>query len=527
MDNFDISKYINMALKRKWWIIIFFLLSILGGLTYLLVTPRIYEAKTLILIQGQRVPEEYVTPVISSSVDDKLNTIYQQVTSRTNSEKIIEEHGLYSSSKDSRLIDKKVALFISRITIDTSKDKSRRNAVTSAFTISFLDEDPRKVMEVTNALASNYISEYLKMREEDALGTSDFLSDELNTIEKQLKAKEEELKQYREKYMGGLPEQLQTNLSILEGLRQEMEQYNNSLRDAENRRDTIIREIALSRDAVIILPDGSQGQRTGGINDLVSLKRELEDLQSRYTLNHPNVIRIKEMISRVEQKKAKTREEAIGSPDEEAMNMGEVDQAMRWQLEDVKIDITNLKTEIAKTRLRIASYQKKVEDTPKREQELIGIKRDYENLKETYSSFRSKEIDAGIAVSMEKKQKGEQFRIIDSAKIPSSPVKPDVKKIILMTLVLGLGLGCGIAYLLEMMDTSYRTPEEAGEDLQLPVLVSIPALVTEKELKTKKRREILMGIGVTLGFCISAASIVISVKGFDTAIGYVKGVFGG
>lgn len=526
MDNFDISKYIIMALKRKWWIIITFLICVLGGLAYLLVTPKLYEAKTLILIQGQRVPEEYVRPVISSSVDDRLNTIYQQVTSRTNSEKIINEYDLYAS-RANMLIDEKVALFISRISIDTSKDRSRRNAETSAFTITFQDENPRKVRDVTNALAANYIDEHLKMREEEALGTSDFLSDELNSIEKQLKQKEEELKRYREKYMGGLPEQLETNLSILEGLRGQLDQYNSSLRDAENRKAGIIRDITMAGETMVSRADGLQGQNTGERSDLASLKRELEDLQSRYTENHPDVIRLKEVVAKIERERAKAKKETGESPDEDSIGMGTVDQALRRQLDDVKGDIANLKAEIEETRSQIAYYQKMVEDTPKREQELIELNRDYDILKDNYNSYKNKQIDAGIAVKMEKMQKGEQFRIIDYAKIPDRPVKPDAKKILLMTLALGLGLGCGLAYLLEMMDTSYKTPDEAGDDLQIPVLASIPLLVTEKEIAQKKHKEIFIGVCVTLGFFIAIFALFATVKGFDATLGYLKGVLGG
>ena len=522
MDNLDLSKYITMALKRKWWIIIIFLISILGGMAYLLAAPRIYEAKTLIIIQGQRVPEEIVSPVVTSSVDDTLNTIYQQVTSRTNSEKIINDYGLYSSKPDI-LIDKKVELFTSRINIDISKDRSRRNAETTAFTISFQDEDPKKVMEVTNILARRYMDEHLKMREEEVLGTSDFISNELKTIEDQLKEKEDERKRYSEKYMGGLPEQLDTNLSILEGLREQLDQYNSNLRDAENRKTTILSDIAQERETGISSSIPSQGQRTGGMNDLASLKRQLADLQSRYTENHPDVIRTKEAIARLEKEKG----EAGGSPDEELKGIGVVDQALRRQLEEVNLDISNLEGDIEDTKSQMAYYQKMVADTPKRVQELKEIDRDYDILNQQYNNYRNKQIATGISASMEKVQKGQQFKIIDYAKIPNSPIKPDKKKIILMTLALGLGLGCGIAYLLEMMDTSYKTPDEAGNDLGIPVLASIPLLVTENELKSKKRREILMGFSVAFGFVFAASGIIIGVKGFDTAMNYVKGIIGG
>lgn len=527
MDNLDISKYINIALKRKWWIIIAFLVSILGGMSYLIVTPKIYEASTLILVQAQRVPEEFVRSIVSTTIDDRLKTITQQVTSRTNLEKIISEYSLYTSSGNDMLIDRKVEKLRQMISIDVSSDKGRRDSETNAFTISFQDDDPKKVMEVTNALASNFITENLKIREEQALGTSDFITDELKTIEKQLKIKEEELKLYREKNMGGLPDQLETNLSILEGLRQELDQNNSNLREAENRRDAIIRDINMAGEAVVTRPDGSQGQRAGGVNDLASLKKELEILRLRYRDKHPDVVRQKEMIASLEEKRMKEKENSAESSDDVTMDMVTVDQSLKRQLEDAKVNISRLKMEIEKTRSQMAWYQKKVDETPKREQELIELERDYENWSENYKSLRNRQIEAGISLSMEKKQKGEQFRIIDPAKVPDHPIKPDMKKIILLTLALGLGLGCGVAYLLEMMDTSYKTPEEAGDDLKMPVLASIPLLVTENEMMMKKKKEIFTGIFVFLGFFAAAGLLIISLTGLDTTIGYVKRVIGG
>jgi len=140
-------------------------------------------------------------------------------------------------------------------------------------------------------------------------------------------------------------------------------------------------------------------------------------------------------------------------------------------------------------------YQIRIEETPKREQELLSTRRDYENLQELYNSLLERKLEAEIAVSMEKKQKGEQFKVIDPAKIPSRPVEPDVMQIILLTLVLGLGLGGGLAYMMEAMDTSFKTTDEIEDELQLPVLVSMPIRYSEKEEKRIKWKNALALFG--------------------------------
>jgi hypothetical protein len=162
-----------------------------------------------------------------------------------------------------------------------------------------------------------------------------------------------------------------------------------------------------------------------------------------------------------------------------------------------------------------------VEDTPKREQELFSIQRDYNSLKELYDSLQKRTLEADIAVSMEKKQKGEQFRIIDPAKIPVYPVEPDMKRILLIVLALGFGLGGSLAYLVEIMDSSYRKPEEVEEDLKVPVLISIPVRYSIQEVRRRKRIEFFKAASVSVAFVVSAAGILVATKGVSKTIEFV------
>jgi polysaccharide chain length determinant protein (PEP-CTERM system associated) len=518
MDSFDITKYLDMAIKRKWWIIIPFLVSILGGLDYALNIQKVYEAQTLILVQPQRVPENFVRSIVSETVEDRLRTITQEVTSRTNLEKIIQQFRLYESASNQMLLDDKVALMRKMITIDVSR--RGRSGETNAFTISFRGLDPKKITQITNALASNFILENILIRESQATGTSVFLSDELESVKRQLMKKEEELKKYRENNMGGLPEQLQTNLRILERFQAQQDQNNDSLRDAENRKIAIQRDIAESRALASTRERSVSGQDEEG-RILTSLRNELATLQARYTENHPDIIRLKETITKVEEEQSKSDVQIV-SPEEAPVDVI-VDHDLRRQLREIDLRIEQLKLEIEQTEDRIELYQKKIEETPKREQELITLNRDYNNLQGLYNSLLNRKLEADIALSMEKKQKGEQFRVIDPAKVPSRPVEPEIQKIIMLTLVLGLGLGCGLAYLMEFMDSSYKNPQELEDDLQLPVLINLPYRYTEIELKRTKWKNILAYTSVSVGFVISAVSIVLSIKGVDATLEYVKG----
>ncbi len=517
MQALEIEKYKDIAIRRMWWITIPFLLTLLAGLTHTLTTPKIFEAQTLILVQPQKVPTNFVKSIVSTNIEDRLRTIKQQVTSRTNLEKIIQEYQLYNSPSESELfLEQKVKALRKRIVIKVSRGGRGGNS----FNISLRGKEPKKVMQVTNALASNFISENLKIRESQALGTSDFLADELESVKRRLMDKEEELKKYRERYMGGLPEQLNTNLTIFGRLQGQLDQLHTNLMDAENRKLIIQKEISEAEKGRLSanLSPPAQGEDIG---DIASIKNKLASLEARYTQKHPDVIRLKKRIAELEAEKPSTGSDSA----EEEPATARIDQTLILNLQNIKLEINSIREEIKKLKSQIKRYQTKVEETPKREQELFSLKRDYNNLTDLYNSLLNRKLEAEISLSMERKQKGEQFRIIDPAKIPSVPVQPNTKKIILLTLALGLGLGGGLAYLVEIMDTSYKTPEEVEKELQLPVLISMPIRYTEGELKSIKRKKVLAFASVGLGFVLSAIGIVIALKGVDTTLNYVRDIF--
>lgn len=536
MNSLDISEYLSIAKRRIYWIIIPFLCTLLCGFAYLLHAPKTYEAQTLILVQPQKVPDKYVRSVISSDIDARLKTISQQVTSRTNLERILKQFQLLKE-KTTLNIEERVLLLKKNIKIDVSKSRSGEG---SAFTISFRGPDPKRVKQVTDSLASNFISENLLIRESQALGTSMFLTDELESIKRRLSEKEEQLKEYRQKYMGALPDQLQTNLSVLGRLQMQLEQLHSSIRDAENRKLIIQKQIAdlgiMQRQlagAATPSPvvDEQASVSTGsGPQDLAELKRRLASLQARYTDHHPDVISLKKTISRIEKESPGTAEqsrrvdgrqtEETSRPSGQEMPVMEI--SLRSQLEQTEVEIRNFKAEAAKIDLKINQYQAKIDDTPGREQELLSLGRDYDNLKKLYESMLNRKLEADIAVNMEKKQQGEQFRIIDPAKEPLTPVMPNVPLISLMTVALGLGLGCGLAYFVEFMDSSFKAPKQLEKEFKIPVLVSIPIRFTEEEYRVRRRKRVAILASISLGFIFSAAATLFLSKGIQDSVVFLK-----
>ena len=518
----DPKYIIDLVIKRRWIVLIPFVLAMTAGITLAIILPKIYEASTLILIQPQRVPENYVQSIVSTDPSERINTLSQQVLSRTNLEKLIQEFSLFQDAEQNNMyMEDKLRDLRERISIDVSRDRRGNDA----FTISYQDENPEKTMNVTNALASYFIDENLRLREAQAVGTSDFLDNELQNMKSRLEDVESRLKQYREKYMGELPEQLDSNLRILDRLQERLSESQQSLSEAKIRLASIQNEATASRAQSTTVIIGQQTREDP--TDLEQMKIQLENLLSRYTERHPDVIRLKARIDEMErQNRSESQTTPVGGND------GIVDQNQRVamspeyrvQYNEVFQEIRRLEMDIEETRLQILTYQKRVENTPKREQELLSLRRDYQNIQATYDSLLERKLEAEIAVNMERKQKGEQFRIVDPAKLPEKPIKPNMKKLFILVVGAGLAIGGGIIFLIEYLDNSFKRPEDIEEDLELPVLCSVPLLISRKARIIRRFEHATCVIVSCISIALFGGFAILSLKGVDQTLELVRKV---
>ena len=487
------DEIIEIILRRRWYIIIPFCLSMMIGIYFALTLPKVYSAETLILLQPQRVPANYVQSIVSVDLDSRINTLSQQILSRTNLEKIIYEFKLYSGpNSENMFMEDKIGSMRKRIIVDVTR--SRRN--TNAFSISFKGKDPGKVMRVTNALANYFIGENLKTREAQAIGTSDFLEDELSTMRKRLEEVEQTLKNYREAYMGGLPEQLESNLRILDRMQEQLIERRQNITDTKSRLIAIENEISQGQG---LQSAGEIG--TGDTLNLDQLNAQLKQLQSRYTDQHPDIIRLKERIADLEKEPLSPAQSPVRNR----------------QINDIKREISALEGEISNIQKQIKIYEVHVEETPKREQELLSLKRDYDNINETYNSLLERKLEAELAVNLEKKQRGEQFRILDPAKKPERPSDPDMKKLFLIFIAAGLGIGGGVVFLLEYLDTSFRIPNDIESYLGLSVLATVPVILHPRDVRMKRLNQALSIFFVIVAFALMAGFTLVSLGGYDLA----------
>ncbi len=509
--------YLAIGMRRKWYIIIPIVICIVGSFVVYKYLPKIYRSTTLILVQPQKVPADYVRPTITESVLSRLNTISQEILSRTRLEKVIEEFNLYPDLRKKLPMEEVVETMRKSIEVKIQTGLQKRDDSQNAFSISYEGRDPRTVMLVTNKLASLFIEENLKVRESQAERTSEFITKELLAIEEQLKKKEEDIRRFKERAMGQLPSQLEANLRILERLQQQLKTTTENIRASEDRAILLQTQIEQlkAREPVTPTPIIRKAQPYSSedlqieqmpqdpiIAQYNKLKGDLANAQTKYKDTHPDVIDLKKKISNLEPKvkelmekfesEREARLKAKGDdvvieydlpPPKPDPNIERLIAQYTEQYNNALLEAKRSKEELKHLREEIAFYQKRVEDTPKREQELALLTRDYDLLKANYQSLLDKKIQAQMAENLERKQQGEQFKILDPARIPEKPVKPDRNKVLLIGAVIGLVIGFGLAWFRESLDRSFHTVSEVENYLGIPVIATIPNLREEAKRK--------------------------------------------
>jgi polysaccharide chain length determinant protein (PEP-CTERM system associated) len=500
---FDIQSYSKMGLRRKWYIIIPFTLSVIISFGVYKYLPKVYRSTTVIIVQAQRVSESYVRPTLTESVNERLNTISQEILSRTGLERVIKEFNLYSDMLNKLHMEEIVDMMKTKIEVKVPRP--------NAFSISFEGTEPGTVMQVTNKLASMFIEENLKSRESRVGGTAEFMSKELQTTESNLKKREDMVRRFKEKNMGQLPGQLEANLRILERLQQQFTTTSDNLRAVEDRIVLLQNQIEQLMDRQPERGSSSRRSLTQGENihlergpeeslvaQLNALKRDLANAESKYTGSHPDVVDLRRKIGALEPRVKKQEEERerrlreLRKRQEEESNLKAssplLDSATerlftqyKAQFKETQLEAKRLKEEMGNLKEQIALYQRRIEETPKREQEMVQINRDYDILRIYYQSLVDKKYQSQMAENLERKQQGEQFKILDPARLPEKPFKPDRNNVLVMGAMFGLAIGLGLAWFRESMDRSFYEVSDLETYLELPVLATILNLNEEEK----------------------------------------------
>lgn len=474
---------LSILYYSKWLFAVPLALGALIGLAVSYAVPEYYRSTTLILVEDQQVPEEYVPSADSTPFGQRLNTITQQMLSRTKLQQIIREFDLYDNEKPGLLartvarlkglteepppreavIERMRGDIEFKVAPEVAPGSRRNNSADNAFTITYTGSDPEMTMQITNTIASLFIEENLKVREKFAEGTTEFLTHELERSKGELEGQERLLKNFKETNMGSLPEQLDANLRTLDRLQMELQSVTASVKNNEDRRLFLDEQLKHGADAP-----------SGAVSELDRLRGELAVMQSMYKDTYPDVIILKRRVKELEEQSKRELRKEDG-------HRG----ATSAELAAVMSQIGTLKGRESQLRKQIEDYERRVESTPTSEQKQSDLQRDYKISLQNYQALLEKKMSAKLAEEMEKRQKGVRFRVIDPANVPDSPAGPNKLMITGFGILGGGALGVGLVALFEIINPAFRKPEDFEGVLPYPVLATIPVFQIKAKVQEK------------------------------------------
>jgi polysaccharide chain length determinant protein (PEP-CTERM system associated) len=476
----QIREYWGSILRRKWLV----LGSIVGGIavamTLCAVLPKSYRSSTLIMIENQKIPEDYVKGIGGASVEQRLTMIQQQVMSRTILSQILDEYDLYEKQVEREGIESAIETLRKMIKVETVGTLGASGKSVEAVTLSFAHEDPMTAMKVTAKLASLFIEENVKVREQLVTGVSVFLEQELSEAKKALEAQEEAISKYKTRYMGQLPEQMEANLRTLDRLQTELTATDDLLHRQSDRLSKVEKSIKEYEVSGGVGGDSDNSRAVTTVMDplvvrLHELERRLTSLRAEWKETYPDIEDTKQEIEDVKRQLAEKYNAQMTEQD------GEIPKTFTPYLKELFKQRNDLRTELSAVRERrarlveqIRETERRVEQIPSREQELMILLRDYDNRKKNYQALLDKRLNAHVAENLEKRQQGEQFRVLDPANLPQKPEKPNRVVIMMFGLIGGCGLGIGLAVGLDRLNPTFRRREEVEVMPGIQVLATIP-----------------------------------------------------
>jgi len=483
--------------------------------------PSLWTARATVLVTRQEIPEALVRSTVNADAEARLLTLTHETLDTPRLTRIIQDNDLYPAMRRSRSTADVVERMRKDIRVEVQDERDRRGREwrSLVFTVAYTATDPAVAARVTNTLATLFSEENRRVREEQAAGATEFFETQLADLRTRLTTQEQRITAYKEQHLGELPEQREVNVRTLERLQQQLQLAHENNRRASERRQMITQSLN-DLDLASAMAGGAPGTgRAGGPGETAAarlsiLRNELAAMQTTYSDKYPDVIQLKEQIRRLEGRATEEAKLAAASPkaagpppSRQARDLRLATQnpyvlSLMQQLDQASVEAKASADEITNLKRQIAVYQRRLEMTPKREQELNLITRDYETTREMFRSLLAKRGEADVAADLEQRQKGETFRVIAPATLPERPAGPNRIRLLLVGVALALGAAGVAVVLAEQVDTSYRRAEEVRATAGVPVLSTIPRIVTEADRLGALRHRRLAVAAVTAGLML-------------------------
>ena len=478
-----------LAMLRRHWVLILILALIGPPLGYGIskALPNRFKSTTLVLVEQPSVPTEFVKPVDTTDINERLASMQQQILSRTRLEPLIHQYGLFPSDISKMSMDDLVGRLQKAIEVTPVLPMAETRASNlPGFFVNVTLDDARTAQEVCTTVTSMFIEENLRRRQAQSEDTTQFLSQQLTEAKAKLDEQDAKLAAFKGHYIGALPDQEQTNLNLLTGLTSQLDAASQALARAQQDK-SFVQSMLTQQVASYEASKTGQSPETMD-QQLAALQTQLASLKARYTDDYPDVIKAKADIEAMQKKIAENnaRKSATepDSPQKPSVEPSAITQ-LRAQVHTYDQVIAEKTKEQEQIKQQIKMYQDRVQSSPAVEQQYKELTRGYQTALESYNELQKKRDDSSMATELERKQQGEQFRVLDPANLPELPSFPNRPLFALGGLGGGLALGIGIALFLELQNTSMRSERDVEFALRLPVLAIVPAIEPVSSKKTK------------------------------------------
>lgn len=502
------EELLGIARRRAWLLILPCFLLAAATAVIARKLPDRYSAEAVVLVVPQQVSQGLVRSTVTTRLDTRLQAISQQILSRSRLERIVEEFNLYPAERRTGLMED----VISKVRLDIKVAVVKGDA----FRVTYEGADPKTVQQVTARVASLFIEESLRDRAVLAEGTDQFLEVQLDDARRRLVEHEKKLEGYRVQYSGQLPTQLGANLQALQNTQMQIQATLESINHDRDQQLLLQRQLAdlQAEDSADASPANlpppvaastpEEVMRGSTARQLEAARSLLASLQLRYKADYPDIPRTKRLIQDLE---AKLDAEALGRPlatsGDGFSGLPVKDQVRARRIADAQATLDQIEKRIAESqaneaRLRLGAtdYQRKIDLVPARESELTELTRDYSTLQDTYKNLLRKKEDSSISANLERRQIGEQFKLLEPARVPERPSSPNRPLLTLIGMIVGVVLGVGATIFIEYNDTSFATDDEIAALLQLPVLAVVPAMQSDAERRSAIARRVFLGVGL-------------------------------
>lgn len=503
------NEYLTVLKRRKWSLVLPALIVTLIAAAVALLLPPVYKSVSTILIEEQEIPANFVMSTVTSYAEQRLQTINQRIMSTSRLLEIITRLDLYKDMREKATTEEVIEkmredISLEYISAEVMDRKTGRPATaTIAFTLSYeAQETPATVQKVANILASLFLEENLQVRERQAMEATSFLSDEQKKVKANLDEIEQKIAEFKLEHINELPEALQVNLQSRHNVQSSKEKLGEQLRALKEREGALQSELA----------NLSPRMEMEDIKRLETLKLELNSLESRFTEQYPDVIKTRQEIEKLRKKIATVKE-----VDPNAMPDNPAYITLSSQLAGVQSEIDSVKRQYNDLQKNEDNLNRWIEATPGVEEIYNALLSERKNRQTKFDDLSQKLMEANVAYGLEKDQKGERFTLIDPARLPELPDKPNRLAILLIGMVLGLGAGVASAAVMEFTDESVRNVEILSRETSFPVLSAIPRIVSAEDVrqqKLRRRLSVLAGAGIVLVAVLSFHFLVMDLNVF-------------